>query len=169
VAMTSAVRSSRRTSCIRSRDSADSSRHGSIVACPRRRVVLASITTVRDVGIYSLTGAISTPALVFFQAVSQRLAPLYAAAGASIVDRVSLQRSVTHQITIVIVFGLACAALGPSVVGVIIDRRFAGVGELVPWLVLGYVFRGLYCVPLSGVALAVGRTKFSGRSVSARH
>jgi O-antigen/teichoic acid export membrane protein len=61
---------------------------------------------------------------------------------------------------IVIALTLIGAMLGPPVVEILIDSSYHDAAGLVPWLVLGYGFFGVYFIPMNGATLAAGRRSF---------
>jgi O-antigen/teichoic acid export membrane protein len=123
------------------------------------RGVLASIVSTAQLGIYSLAATMTTPALVLAQSISQGFAASYAAAGASSGEKPNIRRTVSLHCMFVLWVSLAVALLGPCVIGLATASTFERAAPLVPWLALGYLFLGLYYVPMSGLSLGAGRTR----------
>ena len=119
------------------------------------RVVLASIVSISRLGVYSLAATMSTPALVLVQSISQGFATSYAAPDDK---RNSRETTNLHSILVLWVC-IAVALLGPCAIGLITTRAFRPAAPLVPWLALGYLFLGLYYVPMNGLSLGLGRTR----------
>jgi O-antigen/teichoic acid export membrane protein len=123
------------------------------------RGVLASIVSTAQLGIYSLAATMTTPALVLVQSISQGFAASYAAAGSASGDGPNIGRTVSLHSIFVLWVGLAVVLLGPCAIGLATAPAFRHAAPLVPWLALGYVFLGLYYVPMSGLSLGAGRTR----------
>jgi O-antigen/teichoic acid export membrane protein len=123
------------------------------------RGVLASIVSTAQLGIYSLAATMTTPALVLVQSISQGFAASYAAAGHASSESPNIRRTVSLHSMFVLWVCLAVALLGPCVIGLATAPTFAHAAPLVPWLALGYLFLGLYYVPMSGLSLGAGRTR----------
>ncbi len=122
------------------------------------RVLLAALVTTSSVGVYSLASNMATPLLVLVIGVNQALMPAYAEAGkpGSTTDLRSL---IELQVAVVSILSLTCALLAPVVINVFLDARYHAAASLTSWIVLGYVFLGLYSIPMNGVTLTHGRSQ----------
>lgn len=124
------------------------------------RVLLAGMVTTTKLGVYTLAATLALPTLVLVQALNQGFMPAYASAAFDEGDRAQLPALVTLQLVIVLVVGLLASLLGPLMVGLAAPPAYAGAAPLIPWIVLGYVFVGLYGVPMNALSLGMGRTQF---------
>ena len=122
------------------------------------RGVIASLVNARSLGIYSLAANILLPFLLVMS-LNQSLMPIYARVGAATLRAGELRDIVVFQVTGVAGLTLAGALLGGPVVDILAPPSYAGADSLVPWLVLGYGFVGLYFIPMNGATLGAGRTK----------
>ena len=124
------------------------------------RAVLAGIVSIATLGVYTLAATLSLPALILVQGLGQGFMPTYAAAATSDVERARLPSVVTIQAVGVLVICLVVALLGPSLVDIVAPAAYHGAAPLIPWIVLGYAFLGLYGIPMMGLSLGMGRTQF---------
>jgi len=124
------------------------------------RAVLAGIVSTATLGVYTLAATLSLPALILVQGLGQGFMPTYAAAATSDVERSRLPSVVTLQVVGVLVICLVIALLGPALVDIAAPAAYHGAAPLIPWIVLGYAFLGLYGVPMMGLSLGMGRTQF---------
>ncbi|MGN6372924.1 MAG: lipopolysaccharide biosynthesis protein [Solirubrobacteraceae bacterium] len=123
------------------------------------RIVLASLVAVSSLGVYTLAANISLPAMVVLQGLNMGFLPSYARVHANPNAVRDLRNAVTLQVIMALAVGCGLALLGPPVVS-LMSTSYAGAGELVPWIVLGYVFMGLYFIPMNVISMVVGRTTF---------
>jgi O-antigen/teichoic acid export membrane protein len=123
------------------------------------RIVIAGMVSGADLGRYTLAGIVAGSVMMLLIALNQGFAPSYARAGATDDHREALQRVVVVQITAVVTIALAGALMAPPLIEVLTPVDYHGAAELIPWLVLGYGFLGLYFIPMNGAALAAGRTR----------
>jgi O-antigen/teichoic acid export membrane protein len=124
------------------------------------RLVIAGIVSAAALGRYGLASNIAMPIVMAVQALNSGFMPTYAKAGVDPGRRAELRRAVTLQIAIVVAICLSGALLGPPLVEAITPPGYRGAGSLVPWLVLGYAFLGLYFIPMTGAAIGAGRSRF---------
>jgi O-antigen/teichoic acid export membrane protein len=123
------------------------------------RGVLAAIVSTAQLGIYSLAATMTTPALVVVQSISQGFATSYAAAGSPSGDKRDIRRTVSLHSIFVLWVCLAVVLLAPCAIGLLTAPAFRDAAPLVPWLAVGYLFLGLYYVPMSGLSLGAGKTR----------
>lgn len=124
------------------------------------RAVLAGIVSTATLGVYTLAATLSLPALILVQGLGQGFMPTYAAAATSDAERARLPSVVTVQAVGVLAVCLTIALLGPPLVELAAPATYDGARPLIPWIVLGYAFLGLYGIPMSGLSLGMGRTQF---------
>jgi O-antigen/teichoic acid export membrane protein len=125
------------------------------------RLVIAGIVSNAQLGIYSLASNLASPLLLLVMALNQGFIPTYAKAGTQIGHEKELSNVVVLQITVVIGLTLAGAMLGASAVDLLTPPEYHSAAPLVPWIVLGYGFLGVYFVPMNGATLGVGRRNFA--------
>jgi O-antigen/teichoic acid export membrane protein len=123
------------------------------------RTVLAGLVSAASLGVFVLASNLAAPLLMVLMSLNQGFMPTYARAGAGGEDAEGLPTIVVVQIMAVAGLTLAAALLGAPLAGVLAPDSYAGAGELVPWIVLGYGFLGLYFVPMNGATLAAGRSR----------
>jgi O-antigen/teichoic acid export membrane protein len=123
------------------------------------RLLVASLLSTASAGLYSLGSNLALPMLSLVVGFGQGFMPAYARAGVGENRKHSLSRVMSMQVAVVTVLCVACALLGPPAVLVFTNSRYAAAAPLVPWIVLGYGFLGLYGVPMNGITLTHGRTK----------
>jgi O-antigen/teichoic acid export membrane protein len=125
------------------------------------RAICAGLVSAAALGVYSLAANLAVPVMVLVQSLNNGFMPSYAIAGRDTSTHGALSEMVTLQIAVVAIICLGGALLGPPFVSVASPASYAGAGELVPWLMLGYGFMGLYCVPMNGATLGAGRSRFA--------
>ncbi len=123
------------------------------------RALLAVLIAASALGVYTLASNLALPALVLVLSLNQGFMPSYARAQAGPDAVKQLRSSITAQVLLVFIICLAVALLAPIAVD-IMTPGYARAATLVPWLVLGYLFLGLYYVPMNAISLVVGRTTF---------
>jgi O-antigen/teichoic acid export membrane protein len=123
------------------------------------RVLVATILSAGAAGVYSLGSNLALPMFMIVLGFGQAFMPDYARAGQAGESHESLKHTITLQVAVVVILCVACMLLGPSAVHLLTDHRYASAATLVPWLVLGYGFLGLYAIPMNGVTLTHGRTR----------
>ena len=124
------------------------------------RAVLSGLVSAAAVGVYTLGATMALPAMILVQALGQAFMPSYAAAATNEADRSRLPGIVTVQAVAVLGICLTVALLGPNLVTIVAPPEYHGAAPLIPWFVLGYAFLGLYSIPINGLSLGMGRTKF---------
>jgi O-antigen/teichoic acid export membrane protein len=125
------------------------------------RLVIAGIVSSTQLGIYSLAANLAAPVLLLMQALNQGFIPTYARAGAKEGHETELYDLVALQITVVVGITLAGAMFGMSAVTLLTPASYHSAAPLVPWIVLGYGFVGLYYVPMNGATVGSGRRNFA--------
>lgn len=123
------------------------------------RLILATLTTPAVVGVYSLGANLSVPGLVIMQSLNQGFMPTYAQAARSPEAAGRLRETITLQVALILCVGLGLALVGPPLVTVVAPAAYGGAASVIPWLTLGYVFMGLYFVPMNTLTLTLGKTR----------
>lgn len=124
------------------------------------RAVLAGIVSTSTVGIYSLAATLAMPAMILVQSLNLGFMPSYASAGVRSDERSHLRGIVTLQASMALALCLAVALLAPCVVSLLVDPSYAPASPVIPWITLGFAFLGLYYIPMNGLGLGAGRTRF---------
>jgi O-antigen/teichoic acid export membrane protein len=125
------------------------------------RGVIAGMVSGPDLGLYTLAGVMAGTVMMLFIALNQGFAPSYARAGTRDSQEGGLAQVAVVQITAVVGIALTGALFGPPLVELLTPAEYHGAAALIPWLVLGYSFAGLYFIPMNGATLAVGRTRYA--------
>jgi len=125
------------------------------------RSVIAGLVSETRLGVYSLAANLTLPVMMLMIAVNQGFMPTYARSGTEAGSPEDLRRTVTTYTAIVVLLTVAGALLGPLAVGILAPPAYADAASLVPWLVLGYGFLGLYFIPMNGATLGAGRRLFA--------
>lgn len=124
------------------------------------RIVIAGIVSASALGVYSLASNLGAPVLMLVQSLNYGFMPAYARAGAGHGSRTELEEMVVLQAAIVAFICTSCALLAPPFVELVTPASYGHAGPLIPWIALGYGFLGLYMIPMNGIGLGAGRTKF---------
>jgi len=125
------------------------------------RLVIAGIVSATQLGIYSLASNLASPILMLVIALNQGFIPTYAKAGAQAGHERELSNVVVLQLAGVVGLTICGALFGPIAVDVLAAPDFHSAAPLVPWIVLGYGFLGIYFVPMNGATLGAGRRHFA--------
>jgi O-antigen/teichoic acid export membrane protein len=123
------------------------------------RIILATLVTIGSLGVYTLAANLSLPVLVVLQGLNLGFLPSYAKAQSNPEAIQELRHAISLQVGLTLVSGCALALLGPPAVS-FLSNGYAAAADLVPWIVLGYVFLGLYFIPMNVISMVVGRTTF---------
>jgi O-antigen/teichoic acid export membrane protein len=124
------------------------------------RAVLAALVSGSALGAYSFGANLALPVMILVQALNQGFMPMYARAGAGRHHLGELSDAVVLQAAAVTLITTAGALLGPPLVRIVAPASYGNAAPVVAWIVLGYGFLGLYYIPMNGVSLAAGRTRF---------
>jgi O-antigen/teichoic acid export membrane protein len=123
------------------------------------RIILASLVAVDSLGVYTLAANLSLPVLVLLQGLNLGFLPSYARTRNEPSAVRGLRNIVSLQVVLTLVIGCSVALLGPPFV-TLLSPAYAGATTSIPWIVLGYVFLGIYTIPMNFISMVVGRTTF---------
>jgi O-antigen/teichoic acid export membrane protein len=123
------------------------------------RIILASLVSVSSLGVYTLAANLSLPTLVLLQGLNLGFLPSYARTRNQADAVRQLRNTISLQIVLTLMVGCLVALLAPPVVS-LLSNAYAGAASSVSWIVLGYVFLGIYLVPMNFISMVVGRTTF---------
>lgn len=125
------------------------------------RFIVAGALGAAAAGVFSLAANVAVPALIVAQSINQSLAPRYAAAAHDSEALRALPRLIlTHVVVVVGATSLWLAAAQP-VVDILAADQYQSAGELVGWLILGFLFFGLYFPAMNYVGLVVGAKRLT--------
>jgi O-antigen/teichoic acid export membrane protein len=125
------------------------------------RDVLAGLVSEERLGVYTLAANLASPLLMVVIALNQGYMPIYARSGTSENVADELRSTVVTQIAIVVFLTAVCAILSAPAVELLAPDSYGDASNLVPWIVLGYGFLGVYFVPMNGATLGAGRRLFA--------
>lgn len=113
------------------------------------RVLLERFVPAADIGLYALGFQFGAIANMLATAMNSAWVPfVYKRVAMSGTDaRASLARLATLFAAVMCAAAVALALLGRDAVELLMSPSFRGAGPVIPWIVGGYVFAGLYFVP----------------------
>jgi O-antigen/teichoic acid export membrane protein len=123
------------------------------------RILVATLLSTGAAGVYSLGSNLALPMYMIVLGFGAAFMPDYARAGQKGSAHESLRHTIILQVAVVVILCVACALLGPPAVHLLTNERYVAAAQLVPWLVLGYGFLGLYAIPMNGITLTHGSTR----------
>ena len=123
------------------------------------RILVAVLLSTASAGVYSLASNIALPLSVLVFGFGQGFMPSYARAARQSGNLDSLRSTIAIQIGVVAMLCSVFALLAPVAIHLLTDVRYAGAATLVPWLVVGYGFLGLYGIPMAGLTMTHGHTR----------
>ena len=131
------------------------------------RSLLAVLIGSSALGIYSLAANFAVPFMIAVSSLNQGFLPIYARAARNPQAQSTVERTVVLQVGLVVVGCLAGALLGPAFLELVAPESYSGAASLVPWIILGFGFLGLYCVPMNGATVMAGRSGFAWLTTAA--
>ncbi len=121
------------------------------------RAILSASVSLEEVGLYNLGYQTAGIAALCLTALNWTVMPHFTRA-------TSNSRSLEHIVSIQILgTGLIClvgALLGPPILQTVLPADFDGATSIIPWVMLGYLFFGLYYIPMDFLVLREGRTRW---------
>lgn len=124
------------------------------------RTVLGAYVSPSQIGIYNLAYQLAVPIGVLAVAMNQGIMPIYAEATHDEVRRRELGGLASRQFVLTCLIGMAVALLGPPTIRLVMPAEFAPSAGLLPWIAAGYVFFGLYFLPMNAVSVMAGQTRW---------
>lgn len=122
------------------------------------RLILAAFVAASTVGVYNVAYQLAAPVGVLLIALRQGTMPLYAEAATRPRVRGDLGRIVTLQAHLTGILGMTVALLGSTVVPLLFPTAYGEAAAFVPLVALGFVFFGLYLIPVDAMSIMLGRT-----------
>ena len=123
------------------------------------RLLLGAYLSADVVGVYGLAQQFALPVSVIVVAIGQALMPRYASASQTS-TREQLKPVLTNQAVLVGLVSFATAIIAPAAILVLAPSSYAQAADLVGWVVLGYLFFGLYLGPMNVISLTIGQTRW---------
>jgi len=120
------------------------------------RVILAAYVSLTDLGVYNVGYQLALSLALLYAALNNVFSTDYGRAINDAVERSRLPRLVTYQVLVTAGLGLVVALLAPPAIAVLLPDQFEAAGKVVPWVALGYVFYGLYYVPMNRIVILRG-------------
>ena len=127
------------------------------------RLILNRFGTLNEVGIYSLGYQFALVLQLFFTSINKAFVPIYSQAASSESIYNKLSRLITYYFMIVLAMGTIVILLSNPILDLLFPADYQSVKPLIPWLVLGVVFVGLYFVPMNLIAMTSGKTSIVPR------
>lgn len=124
------------------------------------RAVLALFVSTALVGIYSLGYQVAAVLGLVLTSLNQALMPEYGRRAGAADATADLRPLVTMQILATIWLAIGTALLVPPAILLLLPD-YADAAPLVPWFALGYLFYGLYFIPMNAITLLKGDTKWN--------
>jgi O-antigen/teichoic acid export membrane protein len=124
------------------------------------RVVLGAFADDAVVGVYNVAYQAAAPIMLVLIGVHQGVMPLYPRALEDGAVRARLATILTGHVHLASWLGATAALLAPPVLVALFPHAYRGAVEFVPWISLGYVFFGLYLIPMDSMTLMLGRSRW---------
>ena len=123
------------------------------------RMILASYVSITQLGVYNVGYQLAMGLALMYTALNSVISSSYGRAIGDPVQRGRLSRLVSHQVLATTGLGLAVALLAPPAMDLVLPTQFDAAQQVVPWVALGYIFFGLYLVPMNTIVILGGDTK----------
>lgn len=123
------------------------------------RMILASFVSITQLGVYNIGYQLAMGLSLLYTALNNVVSSNYGRAIGDAVQRARLSRLVSYQVLVTVGLGLFVALLTPPAMALLLPPEFDAAQEVVPWVALGYVFFGLYLVPMNIIVILGGDTK----------
>jgi O-antigen/teichoic acid export membrane protein len=124
------------------------------------RIVLASLVSAHQLGLYSLAANIGVAIGFATGALNQSLLPRYAKAGLDDEDRRRLRGVITGQVALTTGIALTGALLGGTLVTILAAPSYGPAAPLIPWIALAQGLTGLYLIPMNGATMGARKSGF---------
>jgi O-antigen/teichoic acid export membrane protein len=124
------------------------------------RLILQAYRSSTDVGIYNLAYTISTILVILIVAANQGTIVEFGRAIHNEAARTGLRRVVTLQFSVTVALAAAIALLGPVAVALLLPPSYEPAAGYIGWLVLGNLAFCLYFLPVSGMTIFSGKTRW---------
>jgi O-antigen/teichoic acid export membrane protein len=127
------------------------------------RFILEWYVPLSDVGIYTIAYQIGSISMIFLLAGNNSLVPLFGRLNnPNQADFKNLMRIVTYYIFGLTIIGLVICLFFPFAIKILTPPSYHSATVVVPWIVLGYIFMGLYLPCSNTIILIVGQSRKIG-------
>jgi O-antigen/teichoic acid export membrane protein len=123
------------------------------------RMVLDRFVSLSAIGLYSVAYRVSFVVAVVYQALDQAVLPSFSRAGKSADALRQIPRLATYNALVTITLGISAILVGDDLVKLLLPDSYARATYLMPWIILGMIFLGLYYIPLKSLTLIAGKTR----------
>lgn len=127
------------------------------------RFLLERMMTLSDVGVYNVGYKIGMGMSLIATAGNNAILPLFGDLDVSKkeeVDRIS--KIFTYYMSVVLVVGVCISLFGEEIIMVATPPEFHAAGNVVPWVVLGYVWMALYYSPTNLLTITENQSQVVG-------
>lgn len=124
------------------------------------RLILQHYRDSTDVGIYNLAYQVATILLVLMLAANQGTVVEYGRAIHDTAARIALRQVVTLQFSVTVALAAVLALLGPVGVALLLPASYLPAAGYIGWLVLGTLSFCLSLLPMNGLTILAGKTRW---------
>jgi O-antigen/teichoic acid export membrane protein len=124
------------------------------------RVILERYVPLSEVGVYSVGYLIGSMMIIFATACNNAMLPLFGRAKPCGYSELRmLARITTYYILVLTFVGLCLSLFSKEMVLLFTTDSYNKAASIIPWIVLGYFFMGLYCIPMNAIVQITGNSK----------
>ena len=124
------------------------------------KVILERYTSLQQVGVYSVGYLLGSIMMLFVAACNNAIFPLFGRAKPIDDSQTrTLAKMTTYYVLAISSIGLCIALFSREVIYLAVPVSYHKAVSIVPWVVLGYFFMGLYSIPMGIVVLVISNTK----------
>lgn len=124
------------------------------------RLILQGYRDSTDVGIYNLAYQVATILLVLLVAANQGTVVEFGRAIGDEAARIALRKVVTLQLSMTVALAAVLALLGPVAVALLLPLGYRPAAGYIGWLVLGTLFFCFSLLPMNGLTVFGGKTRW---------
>jgi O-antigen/teichoic acid export membrane protein len=127
------------------------------------RVVLGTLLTNTDVGVYHVAYQFGLPIALVAAALAQATQPFHAEASLNrdAAKTQELRRLHTYVLIGTALMALAVALIGPPLFRLMLPDSYEAGAALIPWVALGTALFGFYFVPMNVITILAGRNRWA--------
>ena len=123
------------------------------------RLILGISVSRDDIGVYNLGYQLAMPIGMLTAAVNKAATPHLSRAAAGGGDH-GLGRMASQQVWFAAFLGMAVILLAPVAIEILLPTSYAPPAAVASWVAVGYVFYGWYLVPIYGLSVLTGTTRW---------
>ena len=124
------------------------------------RLILGVWVSEADLGVYNLGYQLALPIGLLAGAINKAVTPHLSRAAAEGGGTDGMSRMVTLQVWTTAFLGLGVILLAPVVIDLLLPATYVPAAAVATWVAIGYVFYGWYVVPMNGLSVIQGRTRW---------